>query len=171
MNASYSGSVILKKDRMLLAEDKTHTKFILSAVNPEIKTQLSKLKSGDFLSVEGSIDEKQSVLYVSSVNYVGLKDLVGNWTGEDEYCYQFNDFYVLSIYNKTDKNKCDFSVNLLAGEFSYYINPAYPDWSVLLSDNENSYLMDLTLDSKTSAQLSLYDSQSGDILRQIRLRR
>jgi len=171
LNASFTGTVVIEKGRMLLAPAQSHQKLVISPINPEIKLQLSKLKSGDFLSIEGVMDDKQSVLYVNSVNYVGLKDLIGNWVGDDEYCYQFIDFYVMSIYNKNDKNKCDFAINSLAREFSYFINPAYPDWSALLSDNDSSYLMDLTLDSKNSAQLSLYDSQSGDIIRQIRIRR
>jgi len=170
-SGSFSGIISIDKGQTYLIAETGHAKFTLTPMNKEIKAQISRLKTGDFLSFEGYIDQQNSILYVSSVNYVGLKDLLGNWFGDDEYCYKFKNFNSLSIFNKADNKKCDFSVSFLAREFSYFINPSDLDWSVLLSDNDDSYLMDLTLNSKNSAELSLYDSRSGDILRQIRIRR
>lgn len=167
----FAGTILIVKGNTYLSVETGRVKFILAPLSREIKTQISKLKTGDFLSFEGYIDEKNSTFYVVSVNFVGLKDLLGNWVGDDEYCYKFKNFSTLGIYNKTENQKCDFSVNFLVREFSYFINSSELDWSVLLSDDEGSYLMDLTLNSKDSAELSLYDSQSGDILRKIRIKR
>lgn len=168
---SYSGLVTVEKARLALAANETKTKFILSATSLGIKSQLAKLKPGDYVSLEGFTSPDKTILYVGSVNYVGLKDLLGNWIGDDEYCYKFNDFSILSIYTKNDKKRCDFSINSLAREFSYFINPAHFGWSVLLSDNDDSYLMDLNLFTRSAAELSLYDSRSGDILRKVYIRR
>lgn len=170
-SGSFSGTISISKGEIYFISEVGHTKFILSAMNKETITQISRLKSGDFISFEGYIDQENVILYVFSVNYVGLKDLIGNWVGDDEYCYKFKNFNTLSIFNKVDDKKCDFSVNFLAREFSYFINASDLDWSVLLSDNDDSYLMDLTLNSKNSAELSLYDSRSGDILRRIHIKR
>ncbi len=170
-SGSFSGTISIDKGQTYLVAETGHTKFTLSPVNKEIQSQISKLKSGDYLSFEGYIDQANVMLYVVSVNFVGLKDLIGNWVGDDDYCYKFKNFNTLSIFNKPENKKCDFSVSFLAREFSYFINASDLNWSVLLSDNDDSYLMDLTLNSKNSAELSLYDSRSGDILRQIHIKR
>lgn len=170
-SGSFSGTISIDKGESFLQEETSHLKFKLSPINKDLKPQISRLKSGDFLSFDGYIDQANMILYVISVNYVGLKDLIGNWVGDDDYCYKFKNFNSLTIFNKADNKKCDYSVNFIARDFSYIINASDLDWSMLLSDNDESYLMDLTLNSKNSAQLSLYDSHSGDILRQIRIRR
>ena len=170
-SGTFSGTISIDKGHTYLIAETGRVKFVLSPMNKEIQSQVSRLKSGDFLSFEGYIDQENTILYVISVNYVGLKDLIGNWVGDDEYCYKFKNFNTLSIFSKADNKKCDFSVNFLTREFSYFTNASDLNWSVLLSDNDDSYLMDLTLNSKNSAELSLYDSRSGDILRHIRLRR
>lgn len=146
-------------------------KGLLTSTSSSVQSQLGKLKSGDFLSLEGFYNDDNKTIFIGSINYVGLKDLLGNWIGDDQYCYRFQDYSVLSIYNKNEKNRCEFTATYMARGFSYFINPSNADWSVLLSDDDDSYLMDLTLNSKNSADLSLYDSQSGDILRQIKIRR
>lgn len=169
---SFSGYVIsIEKDKYSILLADNFKKFPLVAVSMKVQVQLNRLKSGDFLSAEGFTNDKKDTLFVSSVNHVGLQDLIGNWTGDDDYCYKFKDFYTMNIFNKNDRNKCDFKMAKFAREFSYFVNPSNDNWSVLLSDSDDSYLMDLTLKSKYQAELSLYDSKSGDILRQIKIRR
>ncbi len=146
-------------------------KYYLVPDNQEIAIQINKLKVNDFISLEGKIDDKAATVSVRSMNYVGLKDLLGNWVGDDDYCYTFSTFSSLSIFTKNTSNKCDFKVDRLSRDFSYTINPATTSWLVLLSDNEESYIMDLVVRSKASAELSLYDTRSGDILKEIKLRR
>lgn len=169
--SSFSGFVTVSEKKMTLTSTSTRKVMSLLPLSKDILEQLSKLKSGDYLSIEGTTDNDQSILFVTSINYVGLKDILGDWIGDDDYCYKFSSFFLVKIYNKNDYNQCDFALPYLVREFIYFTNPSDEGWSVLLSDNDDSYLMDLTLDSKYSAQLSLYDSQSGDILRKIQIRR
>lgn len=172
MAANFSGFVSRgEKTKILVNLSTLNKKVLLATNNPEIQAQLSRLKSNDFISIDGYLDDEKTSLVINSINYVGLKDLVGNWMGDDDYCYKFKDFYTMSIYNKNEKGKCVFATAGLAREFSYFANPTRDAWSLLLSDNDDSYLMDLTLKSKSSAELSLYDSKSGDIIRQIKMKR
>ncbi len=169
--ANYDGVVSTLNQKRAITLKSTGKKYSIVPASTEIALQMSKLKVNDFISLEGRIDDKQSTITVNSMNYVGLKDLLGNWVGDDDYCYAFLSFSNLSIFTKTVMNTCDFHVDRLSRDFSYTINPATASWLVLLSDNEDSYIMDLVVRSKVAAELSLYDTRSGDILREIKLRR
>jgi hypothetical protein len=167
----YEGLISKNGPRFFLFLSTTEKKVRLSFVNPEIENQISKLKVNDFISLEGCLHPETNTISVDSVNYVGLNDLLGNWKGNDTYCYQFKTYLTMTVYNKNENGQCDFSVGHLARDFSSIINPSTPAWSVLLSDNDDTYLMDLNLHSQKSAELSLYDSRSGDIITHIQLKR
>lgn len=169
--STFQGVMSRLKNKPAITVATTERKLLLTPYSAEIGAQLSKLKNADFISLEGRLSEDGNSILVGSINFVGLKDLVGNWSGDDEYCYRFQNYFTLKIYNKANKDNCDFTPVNLAREFSYIVNPSAPNWSVLLSDTEDSYLMDLTLNSKNSAELSLYDSRTGDILRTIKIKR
>ncbi len=169
--ATYEGLVFTPRGKSTIALKSTGKKYLLVPANDEIASQISKLKSTDFVSLDGHLNNEQQIISVQSLNYVGLHDLLGDWSGDDDYCYSFASFSDLRIFIKNDKNKCDFQESHKSRDFGYTINPATQGWLVLLSDNDDSYLMDLAIKSKTTVELSLYDSQSGDILRNIKLKR
>lgn len=54
---------------------------------------------------------------------------------------------------------------------TYTVNPITDGWMVLFSDESSTYAAEINLKSKTHVDLSLYDSESGDILGRITLKK
>ena len=169
--ANFDGIITKSKTQISIKLSTTGKNLFINSATSEIQNQINRLKTSDFISLQGFLDSEQGTILVQSLNYVGLSDLLGKWSGNDEFCYFFRNFSEISIYSKTASNKCVYSAPHLARELTYTVNPTTPNWLVLLSDTQDSYLMDLVLKSKSAVDLSLYDSASGDILKEIKLKR
>ncbi len=169
--ANLNGTISRLKSGIAFKNSTTQKKYLLTYKTTEIQKQINKLKELDFISVDGSIDEGHQTLLANTVNYVGLKELLGRWNADDEFCYNFKTFTELAIYRKTLSDKCNYNVLYLAREMTYTINPTTDNWLVLISDSKGSYVMDLVLKSKNKAEINLYDPDTGDILKEIKLRK
>lgn len=153
----------------------TGKKYNFEFQTSEIQNQISKLKLTDFISLEGIINEETQSIMVISLNYVGLSKLLGKWTGNDSMCYEFKNYSDLLVYQKSPqigakKSKCTFNESELVQKLTYTINPTSLNWLILLSDDDNSYLVDLLIKSANFAELIIYDNEKGDILKKIKLR-
>jgi hypothetical protein len=150
-------------------------KYNFSFQNTEIQNQIDKLKLTDFISLEGIINEESQSILVTSLNYVGLSALIGRWSGNDSLCYFFKNYSDLLVYSKTTqvgskRSKCTYKEPELVHKLTYTINPTSLNWLILLSDNDNSYLVDLLIKSTNMIELTVYDNEKGDILKKIKLR-
>ena len=170
MAMNYSGVITrsdLKKYR--IKEARLQKTFTLVFENLQLENLFKKLKEHDFISIEGARSSTSTTIRVDSIHYVGLHDLIGNWKGDDNYCYRFKSFTHLIIFPAQKKN-C--KMEIVAGrEYAYTINPTEHDWLLLLSDNQANYVADFILKNSNSVEMSLYDSNTGDILRTIKLRK
>ncbi len=146
--------------------DKTYS---LTFANQTVENMFGKLKINDFVTFEGARSSATNTIRVESVNYVGLTDLIGVWQGDDNYCYNFNSFTELWIYFRTGPG-CGHQT-FESRIYAYTVNPSDPDWIILLSDNQSSYIADLVVEDEKSINISLYDSNSGNILRHIKLKK
>jgi hypothetical protein len=163
----YEGKITQIKDATVyFKESNLKVTFALNFKDDEVKDTLAQLKKDDFISFEGIKNLTTNVMRVDSVNYVGLSDLLGVWTGDENYCYDFQSFTEVAIYPKT----CDCKKNKLSSRFfAYTVNIAKPSWFVLMSDATSRLAADLKLNSKTSAEMVLYDVNTGNTLRLIKL--
>lgn len=166
----YSG-VITKSssNHYRIKESRINKSYDLIFTDPNIEIMLSKLKLNDYITFEGARSSTTNKIRVNSINYVGLKDLLGIWQGDDTYCYNFTSFTELWIYFRTSP-EC--AVRPTDGRvYAYTINPSDPDWVILLSDNKANYIGDVIVINQKSVKFSLYDSNTGNILRHINLKR
>jgi hypothetical protein len=168
---NFEGTLTTFNKKLAIKDAGSPQKYYLAFINNEIQSQISKLKPSDFISLEGILDEKTETLTAFSLNYVGLKDLLGRWKGNDDFCYAFTSFTDIIIYNKTEHSKCTYQKSDIIREFTYTINPASKDWLALLAGETENYVMDIIVYSKKSVDLSLYDPNSGYILKEISLRK
>jgi hypothetical protein len=169
--SQFDGSLTLMNQSKTIKISNSKKKYILAFANKEIASQINKLNSGDYISFDGSANETTHTITVEYINYVGLKDLLGYWIGNDDFCYSFESFSGFKIYKRNTQNRCRFEKNELVRDLSYTINPTSSNWSILVSDNQESFLIDLVLVSKLSAELSLYDPKTGYIIKEIKLKR
>ncbi len=165
----YSGVVTTTQKKVRIKETRLQRSFDLTFSSPEIESLIRQLAVNDHVSFEGIRSSDSNIIRVNSVHYVGLINLVATWRGDDNYCYSFTSFTELKIYT-SKKSRCNFTPSL-SRRYAYTINPGQPGWMILLSDNSANYVADLAIKNSRLAEISLYDLNTGDILRVIKLRK
>lgn len=153
------------KNYILLKSD--NKKYLLMGSSPIVAMYLNKLSDGDFVSVEGNKTTNFTALNVDSINYVGLRDLLGTWTADDNFCYTFNTHTDFSISVQIGKyclvNRTD--------DYTYLINPHSQQWVMLVAGQHSSYVGDFSIVGKKNVEIDLYDSQTGEIIRHLSLKK
>lgn len=147
-----------------------YTMEFTSAVSEQ---QIKRLGNGDFASVTINPSPiAASLIYVVSVDYVGLKDLLGTWRSDNGMCYEFSTFTRLYVYAPNLDDECvrNDSPDQFS-KYSYFINPDVDAWNMLLSSASNEFFGDLKFTSDTETELQLFDSQTAANLGTIILRR
>ena len=165
---SFEGNVSRAKTQLKFNDPILRKTYALNASTALISTYINKLSDGDFISLEGYRDEKQTILTVSSVNYIGLSMLLGTWVGDDLYCYTFVSYTEFTISYRGIAKKCPAAT---APIYTYFVNPSTTTWVMLLAGDRGSYVGDLIIHNSKDIEIQLYDSETGDILRKIHLRK
>lgn len=166
--ATIEGRVFFQNLKPLLVDPTENRYYLLIGTTQATDAVLKKLKHGDFISVEGQKTKTGNTINVESINYVGLKSLLGIWVGDDDYCYIFDSFTEFSIAPLVKGKKC---TPPTTPSYTYLASPSVQSWLLLISGQRNIYVGDLTFIGPRDAQIQLFDSETGDILRTLRLRR
>lgn len=164
--AIYEGDVQKSRNNIFVINKADNKKYLLNST-AQLAVQLGKLTTGDFVSVEGSANTTQKNITVRSINYVGLRSMIGSWVGNEPYCYNFVNYNLFTVTRKVN-DRCTEDI---ASEYTYLVNPHVQAWVVLVSGEYNSYVGDIHLLNSQSLEIDLYDSESGAILRQLSLRK
>ncbi len=151
--------------------------FSLAFQSSVTETIIKRLNTDDFISIQATRDlpSNKNKLNISGINFVGLHSLIGNWVGDDEVCYVFQNFTTLILHNKNKSGVCIAPLNnsdpKLARKMSYFVNPDEDGWLLQISDKSTQYIAELTIKNAKTIQLNLFDEQTGVILSKITLRR
>jgi len=95
----FSGTLVLKNNKTFLKTNpKNKQLYLLEVKDGRIQNQLSKLKTGDFISGNGSFTVKSHKIYLRSLHFVGLKKLIGEWESQHHEVFHFEDFTNLTLY-------------------------------------------------------------------------
>lgn len=164
---SYEGSIVRTATNIKLIDSTSHVSFKLRANNDVINQHINKLKTGDYLSVDGNKVNVDNSIDVKSINYVGLKLLLGVWFSDDDNCYIFNSHTSFSI-SKMVNGTC---LTPRSMHYTYLLNPGFNTWVMLISGQYSSYLGEVSIKNSKSAQIQLYDSETGDILKSLNLKK
>lgn len=150
---------------------------------------LRRLSSGDLVTATGELDHNTCIATIESVDYVGLRQLLGLWVSEDGVI-TVRDFVSLRYYplqsdhdSAKDKLKSegrrktsDFynltTETLHVGtpvDYRYSITPSEGDeWVVFLSDNQSTTFATIQL-GRNTAIMKIFDSETGVLTRTLRL--
>ena len=154
------------KNHIFLKSD--NKKYILSGSSPIIAMHLTRLNEGDFISVEGKKTANFTTLTVDSINYVGLRDLLGTWTSDDSsFCYHFNTHTDFSISSQIGE-EC---LPSETGFYTYLINPHSQQWVMLVAGQHKSYVGDVNIVGKKNVEIDLYNSETGVVVRHLNLKK
>jgi hypothetical protein len=156
------GDITQLNGRKYISVKSENKNYLLTGATPIMATYINKLSEGDFVSVDGHRATNQTAISVNSINYVGLKDLLGTWSDDDENCYVFSsytDFTVSESCNLRNET-----------EYTYLINPHSQQWVMLVAGRFDSYVGDFEIVSKKVVQIDLYNS-AGRIVRNLKLKK
>lgn len=160
-------------DGTYLIVTKNQIAYTLAFTSSVSEQQVKRLGNGDFVSVTADFSStSRSLINVSSVDYVGLKIILGTWRSEANLCYEFATFTRLYVFSPDTNDKC------LRGndpdefdKYNYFINPDTGAWNMLLSNSDSEFFAELKLTSDTKIEIELFDAQSDANLGTLVLRR
>lgn len=127
-------------------------------------TFLKKLKIGDFISFEGSQDDISKRIKFFSINFVGLKDLIGIWYNtEKQICIDIQSFTNLTLYSSPTATGCTISNTNSLKNLSYTVNPEIKNqWVALVTEEETTFLADFSFTSSSELQLTISNANTND---------
>ncbi|MBC7371902.1 MAG: hypothetical protein H7326_10075 [Bdellovibrionaceae bacterium] len=179
-----SGFIGKSGSNLFLIPQNSTNYYALVAGNDDVKESLDRLGKGDFITGQGALDTINKKLTVSSINYVGLRKLLGRWVGGDGMMV-FKDFSRMKFSPRLAQNSTGNIPNNYQKEFRYTLSPSDgSEWALFLSDGKSTMFATVEFDAgKTSLQseplvirkstilMKIYESESGNIIRTLKLER
>ncbi len=166
--APINGVISFKENKVCLFFSQTNKTYIIEAQTPEVESHLKKLKAGDMVNGQGRMDLLQNKVSLNSINYVGLKKLIGHWVSQDQFNYFFKDYENLSV-----------SAPILsqANYWTYRVSPGdHDDWSIIFLNQDSAKVGKMMFHPKKNfkkgeLQILLFDPNSGGVIQNITLSR
>ena len=155
---------------LLVLNDK---EFTLNA-RRNVSEQLNKLDAGDIISGTGIVNNATDSIELLSIDYVGLKKILGLWFSR-EGLIEFKNFTTLNFYPR-QKASGDYLVSKAylvdyQQQYRYSMTPSNGrEWTLYLTDKKATSLGTLIVDGNI-AVLKIYDSNTGDLVKALRLSR
>lgn len=135
-----------------------------------VQDSLNRLENGDFISGNGSLDTINKKLSIESVDYVGLRKLLGPWVGT-EGTMVFKDFSTMRFTPRFREIKMDSRLTNYQKEFRYSISPSDGnEWALFLSDDKSTTFATVEF-TKNKVIMKIFESESGKIVRTLKLER
>jgi hypothetical protein len=145
-----------------LVDERGRYMFNLEPRDADTSKQLAKLNTGDLLSATGTLTQKSHMI-VDSIDFVGLKKLLGLWKSE-ESVFNFKDFSTVQFYSLSDPDPQDAypSNKIKLYNFKYSLGPSSGDtWKLFFTDDRSVILTSIEF-QKNSAKLMVFDSETGE---------
>lgn len=164
---------IKKIDNTYLIVTKNQIAYTLDFSNTVSEQQIKRLNNGDFASVTANFSGiSPSLIYVTSVDYVGLNMLTGIWMSDAGLCYEFATFTRLYVYGPDDVGDCIRSLDPEEySKYTYFINPDVDAWNMLISSNNSEFVGNLDIISDDEITIELFDARTDATLGTMVLRR
>lgn len=163
----FDGDIVRVSGKNFIYLKSENKKYLLSGATPIVAMHLSKLDDGDFVSIEANKTNNFTAMTVNTINYVGLRDLLGTWTADDQFCYTFNSHTDFSISTQIGKTCLVNQVD----DYTYFLNPNSQQWVMLVAGKFNSFVGDVSIFGKRNVEIDLYDSQTGAVIRHLSLKK
>jgi hypothetical protein len=147
-----------------LSLSSTSQVFKLATATARISEQLNKMSVGDLISIEADI-ANSTTLKVNAINYVGLKNLIGIWYGNDNFCYSFESFTEMILLKRVG-SQC---LSSLETVYTYTLSPNSKAWDLIVASDMSSFIGDIKFTTSKVANITLFDSETGEIVKVVRL--
>lgn len=168
---AYSGFVNKINSTYFYTEAGSRVAYRIVTSEPEDAVTLSQLSAGDRISGHGVLNPVHRTLIVQSIDFVGLRKLLGPWLTTDGVLH-FQDFDTMTVQPLSGQKT----------PYHYSLTPSENgEWVMFLSDSRRTILATLRFDAdnrlttgrskKSRALLKIFEANSGKILRTLNLER
>lgn len=168
----FSGELVHFQGILYINTPGSCARYQLVPKNKEASQHIRKLGAGDFVEASGQLDNAECKAFVESIEYVGLRKLLGYWYSASGII-TVRDYSSLSIYplKKGIPDLNDEPVDR-TGEpvsYRYSVTPSGgKEWVVFLSNSEGTTFATIMITGK-AATMKFYDSETGDLNQTLRL--
>jgi hypothetical protein len=153
-----------------LLSQNSKSKYTVIPANDDVVASLNRLTKGDLITGYGSLDTINKKLTLTSVDYVGLRKLLGPWVGGDGLLL-FKDFSTMKYSPRFSKLGLEKPMTDYQKEFRYTLSPGDGDeWALFMSDDKSTTFATVVFDKKQMI-MKIYESESGNIVRTLTLGR
>ncbi len=174
---TFRGKIERINNESYLSESRSKLSLKMDYFNDISKQQIDRLGAGDYVSVTATVDEHNpNYIHVNSVDYVGLKTLLGTWKSEINLCYEFTGFTTFYVYTPNSKGLCirqtaKTPAKPQTNKYNFFINPDIDTWNLLISSQDNNFVGELMIHDDNNIEIQLFDNQTDAVLDAIVLRR
>jgi hypothetical protein len=175
VSASYTAVILNISDDSSLAEvsiqmnDEVKMMTLQISSEPDRKL-FRRLKSGDYLAFQGQRVARENTLKLLSLDYIGLKSVLGIWIGDDGLCYNFSRFTQLTVFAQSFNGGCVAPASLdisLPKTFKYFITPNENNWDILVGDQDVYFTAEFQLISPNNIAAQIFDTETGKIVSEL----
>lgn len=163
-----TGTITRQDKKVYVSGNSQCATYLLQTQNKEAAASLHKLSTGDFITASGFYQNSDCIALVSSIDYVGLKRLLGHWYAENGML-AVTDFNRLEFYPFSTQKAG--SLSLQTSEpirYRYSVTPSNGrEWIMFLSDAKRTTFASLQLNSK-NVSLRVYDAETGEPVQTLR---
>jgi hypothetical protein len=154
------GNLLITNQKYQLVTVNNHV-YDIRPAHPDVLVQLQNLQSFDVIKGTG-VFINRDVLLLQTVDFVGIKKLLGGWQGSDGY-YNFSSFEDLTLYN--------FSSHLMLSKkthMKYALTPSDDSqWKIFITNSKDVVLANLDFLTHEKILLNFYNPGTGELLKKI----
>lgn len=161
----FKGTIIKKSNLIYLKT--TSQIYEVNSSDPDIQASFLKFKDGD--EVSGLADLVKNTLVFQTIDYIGLKQLLGSWRAESLYLIIPN-FNEMNFFNFLIQGYPRYNTMAqLAQKYIYSVHPSADEgFNLFLSDSETTLSAEIQIKGK-SLRLTIFDAGTGDVLHKYNL--
>ncbi len=165
---AFEGRVVLRNSVAHLVMSSAPTEFWrIEGLSDQVTSQVKGLEEGDLLSATGELHLASKTAYVETVDFVGLKRILGRWESKDGYRIYFKNFRSAVVeqkqplpWNPNEEKTVDLVYAILPLKDS--------NWSLFMSNRKTVRVGTLSIhESKIAIQL--VDQRTGKVTEDISL--
>lgn len=167
---SLSGLISSNGTNLVFIPDSNRVPFVVQTMSMAAASTLTRLSDGDLIIANGSLDTQRGVALIESVDFVGLKQIIGRWyTRDSKGIMRFNTYQDVDVISLVLASG---SATVVAQKsLKYTVSPSNGgDWIMFLSDERSTQMGSFYIKDNV-ATLKLFNTQTGDVSQVIRLQK
>ena len=168
------GVLKVSDEKLYIVQEKQS--FEITSASIEVDRDLARLSSGDYVALEGYYNVSHRRIFVNSVDWVGLKKILGFWTTADSRIVEFKDFTTLMLRNYERGafpilQAHPTRVNTEVIQMDYRLAPGVgSSWTLFLSDGKKLHMGRMNL-SGHNLSITFFNIETGKIIKTLKLLR